>query len=144
MSRGLGVAGCYEVGGGWWGLKRMEKSLVTPRSCMVTPKRASAAAMVRLLWVTMRNCRVDGLRILEKVLLMKTTLELPDDLMQRVTSLAEETDQDVGEILADLILKGFATDTPSPRHGWPEPFTLKCGPLTTEDIEAAIAWGRDD
>ena len=36
-------------------LNRIEKSRVTPFSCMVAPKMASAAETVRLLWVMMRN-----------------------------------------------------------------------------------------
>ncbi len=36
-------------------LKRMEKRRVTPFSCIVAPKMASAAETVRLLWVMTTN-----------------------------------------------------------------------------------------
>jgi plasmid stability protein len=73
---------------------------------------------------------------------MKTTLELPDELMRRVKIRAAEKNQKLKDIVAELIQNGFVASTqPTNIH---VPLKLKGGfKPTTEDIEAAIAWGRD-
>jgi len=44
--------------------------------------------------------------------------------------------------IAELIRKGIDASK-SPRPKLPKPVKLRGGPLTTEEIEAAIAWGRE-
>ena len=46
------------------------------------------------------------------------------------------------DTIAELICRGI-TASKSPRPKLPKPVTLRGGPLTTEEIEAAIAWGRE-
>ncbi len=43
---------------------------------------------------------------------------------------------------AEFIRKGMAAGRQRPSKT-PKPVKLRGGPLTTEEIEAAIAWGRD-
>jgi plasmid stability protein len=75
---------------------------------------------------------------------MKTTLELPDELMRRVKIRAAEKNQKLKDTVAELIQKGFAAPTSPQPPKLPVPIKLKGGfKPTTEDIEAAIAWGRD-
>lgn len=76
---------------------------------------------------------------------MKTTLELPDDLARRIKIRAAERNQKLKDTVAQLLELGLAHapehDIPAPP---PQPVRLKQrGPLTIEDIEAAIAVGRD-
>lgn len=73
---------------------------------------------------------------------MKTTLDLPDDLMRAVKIRAVHEHKKLKDTIAELIRKGMsAGKTPSPKI--PKPVKLRGGPITTEEIEAAIAWGRD-
>jgi hypothetical protein len=74
---------------------------------------------------------------------MKTTLEIPDDLMRRVKIRAAERNQKLKDTVTELIQGGFAASPKAHDTDWPEPILLNCGPLTTEQIEEAIAWGRD-
>ncbi len=74
---------------------------------------------------------------------MKTTLELPDELMRRVKIRAAEKNQKLKDTVAELIQKGFAAPASPQPPQLPTPIRLSCGPLTTEQIEEAIAWGRD-
>lgn len=75
---------------------------------------------------------------------MKTTLELPDDLMRRVKMRAVQRNQRLKDAVAQLLEAGIAI-TPegeAPRRA-PKPVRLrKRGLLTIDDIEAAIASGR--
>lgn len=76
---------------------------------------------------------------------MKTTLELPDDLMRRVKMRAVQRQQKLKDAVAQLLEAGIAAEpralTP-PRA--PKPVRLKGRPpLTIDDIEAAIASGRE-
>ena len=76
---------------------------------------------------------------------MKTTLELPDELARRVKMRAVQQDQKLKDTIAQLLEIGLAH---APRRESsnrpPEPARLHHrGPLTIEDIEAAIAAGRD-
>jgi hypothetical protein len=73
---------------------------------------------------------------------MKTTLELPDDLMREVKIRAVHEHKKLKDIIAELLRKGIAASRPS-RTKIPKPIKLRGGPITTEEIEAAIAWGRD-
>jgi plasmid stability protein len=73
---------------------------------------------------------------------MKTTLELPDELMREVKIRAVHEHKKLKDIIAELLRKGIAASRPS-RTKIPKPIKLRGGPITTEEIEAAIAWGRD-
>ena len=73
---------------------------------------------------------------------MKTTLELPDELMREVKIRAVHEHKKLKDIIAELLRKGIAASRPS-RTKIPKPIRLRGGPITTEEIEAAIAWGRD-
>ena len=73
---------------------------------------------------------------------MKTTLELPDELMREVKIRAVHERKKLKDIIAELLRKGIAASRPS-RTKIPKPIKLRGGPITTEEIEAAIAWGRD-
>lgn len=76
---------------------------------------------------------------------MKTTLELPDSLMQRIKIRAAERNQKLKDTIAQLLELGL-TNAPkqkAPKRA-PRPVQLKKqGPLTINDIETAIANGRD-
>jgi hypothetical protein len=74
---------------------------------------------------------------------MKTTLDLPDDLMREVKIRAVHEHKKLKDAIAELIRKGMAAGkTGAPTL--PKPVKLRGGfKPTTEDIEAAIAWGRD-
>jgi plasmid stability protein len=73
---------------------------------------------------------------------MKTTLELPDELMREVKIRAVHEHKKLKDIIAELLRKGIAASRPS-KTKIPKPVKLRGGPITTEEIEAAIAWGRD-
>jgi hypothetical protein len=74
---------------------------------------------------------------------MKTTLDLPDDLMREVKIRAVHEQKKLKDMIAEFIRKGMsASKTRAPKI--PKPVKLRGGfKPTTEDIEAAIAWGRD-
>jgi hypothetical protein len=74
---------------------------------------------------------------------MKTTLELPDELMRRVKIRAAENNQKLKDTFAELIQKGISLPSTSARRELPTPVKLSSGPLTEEQIEEAIRWGRD-
>jgi hypothetical protein len=73
---------------------------------------------------------------------MKTTLDLPDDLMREVKIRAVYGRKKLKDAIAELIRKGMAAPKTRPPKT-PKPVKLRGGPITTEEIEAAIAWGRD-
>jgi plasmid stability protein len=73
---------------------------------------------------------------------MKTTLDLPDELMREVKIRAVHEHKKLKDAIAEFIRKGIAASN-SPRRRLPKPVKLRGGPLTTEEIEAAIAWGRE-
>jgi hypothetical protein len=76
--------------------------------------------------------------------IMKTTLELPDGLMQRVKLRAVHRNQKLKDAIAQLLELGMAAspeaDKP-PRA--PKPVRLRGRRLDIESIEAAIAAGRE-
>lgn len=126
---------------------------------MLTDRDAGPAQRVRasvldLLWGTRHAVllRVGGARGLASVDRkpafwkygeMKTTLDLPDDLMREVKIRAVHEHKKLKDAIAELIRKGMAAGkTRAPKL--PKPVKLRGGfKPTTEDIEAAIAWGRD-
>jgi plasmid stability protein len=74
---------------------------------------------------------------------MKTTLDLPDDLMRKVKIRAVHEHKKLKDTIAELLQKGMAASS-ARRPKIPRPVKLRGGfKPTTEDIEAAIAWGRD-
>ena len=76
---------------------------------------------------------------------MKTTLDLPDELMRRIKMRAVQRNQKLKDIFAQLLAAGMAaqSDSAAPSRA-PKPVRPKTRrPLTIGDIEAAIAAGRD-
>jgi plasmid stability protein len=73
---------------------------------------------------------------------MKTTLDLPDELMRKVKIRAVYEHKKLKDAIAEFIRKGMAASKSRPAKT-PKPVKLRGGPITTEEIEAAIAWGRE-
>jgi hypothetical protein len=73
---------------------------------------------------------------------VKTTLDLPDDLMRAVKIRAVHEQKKLKDAIAELIRKGMAAGRKRPPKT-PKPVKLRGGPITPKEIEAAIAWGRD-
>lgn len=76
---------------------------------------------------------------------MKTTLELPDELVRRVKMRAVQRNQKLKDAVRQLLELGLerAGETEAPKR-LPKPVRLKPGgAMTIEDIESAIASGRD-
>ena len=76
---------------------------------------------------------------------MKTTLELPDELARRIRVRAAQRNQKLKDTVAQLLEIGLANaaEAEAPARP-PKPVRLKgVGPLRIDDIEAAIAAGRD-
>jgi hypothetical protein len=73
---------------------------------------------------------------------MKTTLDLPDDLMREAKIRAVHERKKLKDAVAELIQRGIAAGKRR-KPVTPKPVKLRGGPLTTDEIEAAIAWGRD-
>jgi len=73
---------------------------------------------------------------------VKTTLDLPDDLMRAVKIRAVHEQKKLKDAIAELIRKGMAAGRKRPPKT-PKPVKLRGGPITAEEIEAAIAWRRD-
>lgn len=73
---------------------------------------------------------------------MKTTLDLPDELMRKVKIRAVHEHKKLKDTIAELIQKGIAAGKTN-RKKIPKPVKLRGGPLTIDEIEAAINWGRD-
>lgn len=76
---------------------------------------------------------------------MKTTLELPDELMRRIKLRAVHRNQKLKDAVAQLLEAGIAAlPSAEPPARPPRPVRLrKHGPLTIDDIESAIAAGRE-
>jgi len=74
---------------------------------------------------------------------IKTTLDLPADLMRAVKIRAVQEEKKLKDAIAEFIRRGMAASKAPPAKT-PKPVKLRGGfTPTTEDIEAAIAWGRD-
>ena len=75
---------------------------------------------------------------------MKTTLELPDSLMMRIKMKAVQEDKKLKDAIMELLLVGLRmTDSNSPKRDLPVPVNLGAVPLTTEEVQAAIQFGRE-
>jgi len=75
---------------------------------------------------------------------MKTTLELPDGLMQRVKIRAVRRNQKLKDAVAQLLELGMATSSEADKPlRAPKPVRLKNCRLDVESIEAAITVGRE-
>ena len=76
---------------------------------------------------------------------MKTTLEIPDELMRRVKMRAAQRNQKLKDTVATLLEAGIAAaSNDAPLAHLPKPVRLKEGrPVTIADIETAIASGRE-
>ena len=73
---------------------------------------------------------------------MKTTIELPDDLMRRVKLRAVSEHKKLKQSIAELLERGLA-ESRRPA-GRPKPLRLRGGVRPSiKDIETAIARGRD-
>lgn len=75
---------------------------------------------------------------------MKTTLDLPDELVRRVKMRAVQTDSRLKDMVATLLNAGLhAASTAAPSAEPPSPVKLRGGArLTATGIERAIAQGR--
>lgn len=73
----------------------------------------------------------------------KTTIELPEDLMQEIKLRAVRERKKLKDKVADM-LRFSIEHEPPPRPLIPKPLRLRGGfKPTVEDIEAAINYGRD-
>ena len=74
---------------------------------------------------------------------MKTTLDLPDELMRRVKIRAVREHKKLNDVITELLHRGLSKEKAS-RARIPKPVKLRGGFISNaEDIEAAINWGRD-
>jgi hypothetical protein len=75
---------------------------------------------------------------------MKTTLELPDDLMRRVKVFSAQSDQKLKDTVAQLLESGLrAASAVPPDAAPPTPLRLRQpAPLSAADIDSAITAGR--
>lgn len=76
---------------------------------------------------------------------MKTTLDLPDELMHRIRLRAVHRKQKLKDAIAQLLQLGMAAapEGAAPRRA-PRPVRLRRrGRLSIDDIESAIASGRE-
>lgn len=75
---------------------------------------------------------------------MKTTLELPDDLMRRIKLRAVHRNRKLKDEIAQLLEAGMAAVPPVAPRKPPKPVRLRgLRRLTVSDIESAIAAGRE-
>ena len=77
--------------------------------------------------------------------LVKTTIELPDELFRRVKMRAASRNEKLKDTVRQLLESGLrnAIETETTKDA-PKPVRLKEGrPITIDDIEAAISSGRD-
>jgi len=77
--------------------------------------------------------------------MVKTTLEVPDELMRRVKMRAVQRNQKLKDAVAQLLEIGMAAEAPAGAPVRPpKPLRLKGRRLLhIDDIEGAIAAGRD-
>ncbi len=74
---------------------------------------------------------------------MKTTLDLPDELVRRVKMRAVQSDRKLKDLVAELLDAGLRADRTAPPAAPPKPVRLRSGArLTAASIERAIVRGR--
>jgi hypothetical protein len=74
---------------------------------------------------------------------MKTTVELPDELMRSVKIQAARENRKLKDLLAEIIARGLSERIGSVEgRRPPRPVSLPSGPLSIDDIEHDIAVGR--
>ena len=83
---------------------------------------------------------IDGKPVLWENGFMKTTLELPDHLLKRVKLRAVHEHKKLKDAIAEFIERGMKQPQPTKL---PKPLKLRGKSITTEEIEAAINWGRE-
>ena len=72
--------------------------------------------------------------------MMRTTVDLPPDLLARARSLARDQGRSMSAVVTDLVRKGLAGPTPDPRTDAPAatrngfPQVDLGGVITTEDV----------
>lgn len=71
---------------------------------------------------------------------MRTTLDLPDDLLERARAIAGDTGRSLGSVVADLMRKGLAPGPAAPtsvsaRTGLP---LVSVGRVVTSDVARAL------
>lgn len=76
---------------------------------------------------------------------MKTTLDLPDELIRRIKVEAAQSDRKLKDLVAQLLEAGLrARRDGGAVAALPRPVKRRRGgPLTADEIEAAIAAGRE-
>jgi plasmid stability protein len=76
---------------------------------------------------------------------MKTTLDLPDELVRRIKMRAVQSDRKLKDMVATLLDAGLRAESAEPAaSAVPKPVRLRGrGPLTAADIERGISVGRD-
>lgn len=76
---------------------------------------------------------------------MKTTLDLPDELVRRIKIEAAQSDRKLKDLVAQLLEAGLRASRDSgAAAALPKPVKRRRGgPLTADAIEAAIAAGRE-
>ncbi len=77
--------------------------------------------------------------------MMKTTLEIPDKLMQRIKLRAVRRNLKLKDAVAQLLEIGLSASADAEQsRAAPKPVRLKgVGPIDIQSIEAAISAGRD-
>ena len=73
---------------------------------------------------------------------MKTTLDLPESLMRKVKIRAVHQQKKLKDAIAELIERGMEAEDRAASE-LPRPAKLRGGPITVDEIESAIAWGRE-
>ena len=76
---------------------------------------------------------------------MKTTIEIPDDLMRRVKIRAIQEHKKLKDLIQEYLERGIHQPAQHEEKPWtPKVAKLQGrGPLTTDEIEEAINWGRE-
>jgi hypothetical protein len=76
---------------------------------------------------------------------MKTTMDLPDELMRSIKLRAAHSNRTLRDVFVELLQRGLATQGPATTARLPPtPFHFRDGPaLSVDEIDDAIKAGRD-
>lgn len=76
---------------------------------------------------------------------MKTTMDLPDELMRSIKLRAAHSNRALRAVFVELLQRGLASQGPATAARQPPtPFRFRDGPaLTIAEVDAAIETGRD-